>query len=184
MSLRQYLTADILKLEDEVRHQLAFKSDEVENFIRSRTAIDLLHRVSDPAGARAADAADATMKQKVLAHYAPMALDAVNEALKDACKLIEKTARDYWSMTFYTQAQFEDYWSDEDASGHTQWVRLSTIAGVRPKLEEDIDGVCWQCERRFALSHEIEDGPVSQRFVRCAQHATGFIEIPSTGDDV
>ena len=66
-----------------------------------------------------------------LAHYSAMANEATMlQALREACKVIEDSARDAFFRTGMTQQEFEQSWRADELQRWGQWCRLKTVAGL------------------------------------------------------
>lgn len=66
-----------------------------------------------------------------LAHYSAMANEAtLLQALREACKVIEDSARDAFFRTGMTQQEFEQSWRADELQRWGQWCRLKTVAGL------------------------------------------------------
>lgn len=52
------------------------------------------------------------------------------QALREACKVIEDSARDAFFRTGMTQQEFEQAWREDELQRWGQWSRLKTIAGL------------------------------------------------------
>lgn len=60
-------------------------------------------------------------------------------ALREACKVIEDSARDSFFRAGMTQQEFERVWRSEELQRWGQWTRLKTVAGL-PHTEPELAG--------------------------------------------
>ena len=63
----------------------------------------------------------------------------VMSALREACKVIEDSARDSFFRTGMTQVEFERAWRSEELQRWAQWTRLKTVAGL-PHTQPELAG--------------------------------------------
>lgn len=77
-----------------------------------------------------------------MAHYSGLAREAVLlQALREACKVIEDSARDAFFRTGMTQQEFERAWRADELQRWGQWSSLKTAAGL-PHTQPELAGCC------------------------------------------
>lgn len=72
------------------------------------------------------------------AHYTALAREAaLLSALREACNLIEASAKDAFFRTGMSQQEFEEHWRHDELQRWGHWTRLKEVAGMeqtRPEL--------------------------------------------------
>ena len=78
--------------------------------------------------------------QRAMTHYQGLAHGAeVLSALREACKVIEDSARDAFFRNGMSDHEFERAWRSEELQRWGHWTRLKTVAGL-PHTQPEIVG--------------------------------------------
>lgn len=78
--------------------------------------------------------------QRAAAHYTELAHAAeVLSALREACKVIEDSARDAFFRDGMSDQEFERAWRSEEIQRWGHWTRLKTVAGL-PHTQPEVVG--------------------------------------------